>query len=172
MLPADDRTRPRITSNTMRADTSLWHHQVETFFALLALCAENSPSMVNSPHKGQWCGALMFSLNCTWINAWENNREVGDLRCHCAHYDVIVMWKYTIYNKLWYCCYMVNFLQNACKKHYNSPLGWEKEYFLWVQTLICILPSPLLYYTIYIPCHTRHKARLNFIYVILYCFMF
>ena len=48
-------------------------------------------SPVNSPHKGQWRGALMFSLICVWINGWVNNREAVDLRCHCAHYDVIVM---------------------------------------------------------------------------------
>ena len=30
---------------------------------LLALCAGNSPVPVNSPHKGQWRGALMFSLS-------------------------------------------------------------------------------------------------------------
>ena len=30
-------------------------------------------SRVNSPHKGQWRGALMFSLICTWINGWVNN---------------------------------------------------------------------------------------------------
>ena len=45
---------------------------------------------VNSPHKGQWRGALMFSLICTRINIWVNNREAGDLRRHRAHYDVIV----------------------------------------------------------------------------------
>ena len=45
----------------------------------------------NSPHKGQWRGALMFSLICSWINGWVNNREVGDLRRHRAHSDVIVM---------------------------------------------------------------------------------
>ena len=27
-------------------------------------------SPVNSPHKGQWHGALMFSLICVWINDW------------------------------------------------------------------------------------------------------
>ena len=48
-------------------------------------------SPVNSPHKGQWCGALMFSLICVWINGWVNNREAGDLRRHRAHYDVTVM---------------------------------------------------------------------------------
>ena len=48
-------------------------------------------SPVNSPHKGQRRGALMFSLICVWINGWENNREAGDLRRYRAHFDVIVM---------------------------------------------------------------------------------
>ena len=49
-------------------------------------------SPVNSPHKGQWHGALMFSLNCAWINSWVNL----DLRCHHthydAHYDITALW--------------------------------------------------------------------------------
>ena len=49
-------------------------------------------SPVNSPHKGQWRGALMFSLICTWINRWVNNRAARDLRRHRALCDVIVMW--------------------------------------------------------------------------------
>ena len=48
-------------------------------------------SLVNCLHKGQWRGALMFSLICAWINRWVNNREAGDLRRHRAHYHVIVM---------------------------------------------------------------------------------
>ena len=48
-------------------------------------------SPVISPHKGQWRGALMFSLICVWINDWVKNREAGDLRHHRAHCDVIVM---------------------------------------------------------------------------------
>ena len=48
-------------------------------------------SPVNSPHKGQWLGALMFSLICAWLNDWINNREAGDLRRHRAHYDVTVV---------------------------------------------------------------------------------
>ena len=51
-------------------------------------------SLVNSPQKGQWCGALMFSLICAWINGRVNNREAGDLRCHRSHYDVTVMPKH------------------------------------------------------------------------------
>ena len=68
-----------------------WRHQTETFSALLALCTGNSPVPVNSPHKGQWRGALMFSLICAWINDWVSNREAGDLRRHRGHYDVNVM---------------------------------------------------------------------------------
>ena len=30
---------------------------------------------VNSPHKGRWRGALIFSFICAWINGWVNNRE-------------------------------------------------------------------------------------------------
>ena len=48
-------------------------------------------SPVNSLHKGQWRGVLMFYLICIWINGWESNREAGDLRRYRAHYDVIVM---------------------------------------------------------------------------------
>ena len=64
-------------------------------------------SPVNSPHKGQWRGALMFSMICSLtclINGWVNNREAGDLRRHLAHYDVIVMCTVTIYMYLqwWY----------------------------------------------------------------------
>ena len=66
-----------------------WRHQMGTFSALLALCAGNSP--VNSPHKGQWRGALMFSFICVWINGWVINRMAGDLRRYRGHYDVILM---------------------------------------------------------------------------------
>ena len=48
-------------------------------------------SPMNSPHKGQWRRALMFSLICVWINGWVNYREAGDLRRYLAHYVVTVM---------------------------------------------------------------------------------
>ena len=68
-----------------------WRHQMESFSALLPLCAGNSPAPVNPPQKCQCRAALTFFLICVWITAWINNREAGDLRRHCAHYDVIVM---------------------------------------------------------------------------------
>ena len=40
-----------------------WHHQMETFFALLVLCDRNPHrSLLDSPHKCQWCGALVFFI--------------------------------------------------------------------------------------------------------------
>ena len=71
-------------------EKSWWRHQMETFSALLALWAGHR-SPVSYPHKGQWRGALMFSLICTLINAWVNNREAGDLIRHRAHYGVIII---------------------------------------------------------------------------------
>ena len=49
-------------------------------------------SPVNNLHKGQWRGALMFSLICVWINGWVNNPEAGDLRHYRSHYDVTVIY--------------------------------------------------------------------------------
>ena len=51
-------------------------------------------SPVNSPHKGQWRRALVFSMICARINGWVNNGEAGDLRRNHAHYDVTVMFQY------------------------------------------------------------------------------
>ena len=48
-------------------------------------------SPMTSPHKGQWRGALIFSLICVWINGWVNIGEAGDLRCYRDHYNVTVM---------------------------------------------------------------------------------
>ena len=94
-----------------RADTNSLSHQSWTSWLPLAYCPSSHDdvikwkhfprywpfvrgihrSPVNSPHKGQWRGALMFSFICVWINSWENNREAGDLRRYRAHYYVIVM---------------------------------------------------------------------------------
>ena len=64
---------------------------MEKFSALLAICAGNSPVAGEFPYKDQWREALLFSVICTWINGWVNNREAGDLRHYRAHYDVTVM---------------------------------------------------------------------------------
>ena len=48
-------------------------------------------SQVNSSHKGQWRGALMFSLLCARTNGWANHRDAGDLRRHRVHFGVTEM---------------------------------------------------------------------------------
>ena len=48
---------------------------------------------VNSPHKGQWCGTLLFSLICTRINGYTNTREAGDMRRH-RHYSSLITFNY------------------------------------------------------------------------------
>ena len=58
-------------------------------------------SPVNSPHKGQRRGALMFSLICAWINGWINNRAAGDFRRYRAHYDIIVIVCYSVVTANW-----------------------------------------------------------------------
>ena len=67
-----------------------WRHQVETFPRYWSFVWGIHWSPVNSPHKGQWRGALMFSLICAWTNGWVNNRGAVDLRRHRADYDVAV----------------------------------------------------------------------------------
>ena len=63
-------------------------------------------SLMNSPHRGQWRRALMFSLICARINGWVNNGEAGDLRRHRAHHDAIVM---VLEEKKWQFAYYSNY---------------------------------------------------------------
>ena len=72
---------------------SWWRHQMETFYALLAICAGNSPVPGEFPAQRPvtQIRALMFSLICTRINGWVNNGEAGHSIRHRAHYDVTVM---------------------------------------------------------------------------------
>ena len=48
-------------------------------------------SPIDSSHKDQWWGALMFSMICGWTNGWANNGDTGVLRRYRSHYDVTVM---------------------------------------------------------------------------------
>ena len=66
-------------------------HQMELFSALLAFVRGIHRSPVNSPNKGQWRVALMFSMMYAWIYGRVNIHGAGDLRRHHAHSDVTVM---------------------------------------------------------------------------------
>ena len=68
-----------------------WRHQMESFPCYWPFVRGIHRSPMNSPHKGQWSGALRFHLIRAWINGLVNNREAGDLRRHRAYYNVTVM---------------------------------------------------------------------------------
>ena len=68
-----------------------WRHQMEHFLRYWPFARGIHRPPVNSPHKVQWRGVVMFSLICAWTIGCANQRDAGDLRRHCAHYDVAVM---------------------------------------------------------------------------------
>ena len=70
---------------------SWWRHQMETFSALLALCAGNSPLTGEFPSQRAVTRSFDVFFDLPWINSWVNQREAGDLRRHRAHYIVTVM---------------------------------------------------------------------------------
>ena len=98
----------------VRSLSSWWRHQIETFSALLAICAGNSPVDGEFPAQGQWSGASMIFLICSWMDSWVNNVELGNLRRHRAHYDIRVMIPVQIHSR---CLYQLVILQKLmpCK---------------------------------------------------------
>ena len=80
--------------------------------------------LVNSPHKGQWRGTLMFSLICARINCWVNNREAGDLRRHRTHCDVIVM-RCPDTNLMSCCTQYLEVSFCHCSKMLSTTLKWS-----------------------------------------------
>ena len=64
---------------------------METFSALLALCAGDSPVTVEFPAQKPLTRSFDFFFGLRLSNGWVNNREADDLRRHSAHYDVTVM---------------------------------------------------------------------------------
>ena len=69
---------------------------METFSALLALCAGKSPVTGDFPAQRPMTRSFDIFFICAWTNGWLNNREAGDSRRHRAHYDVTVMEKFTV----------------------------------------------------------------------------
>ena len=66
---------------------------METFSALLAICAGNSP--VSGEFPAQRPVTRSFDVFFD-VRVWVNTREAGHLRRYRIHYDVIVMWKYRL----------------------------------------------------------------------------
>ena len=93
-----------------REPSSWWHHLMETFSALLALC-EGKPPVTGwfpSQRPVMRCFDVFFDLCLNWTHGWANNWDAGDLRCYCTHYDVSAMcinivWPYKTQQSMNYC---------------------------------------------------------------------
>ena len=58
----------------------------------------NHRSPVDSPHKGQWCGALMLSFICAWTSGWAIERRKWfdtPLQSLWRHYNVYFPFRVT-----------------------------------------------------------------------------
>ena len=77
-----------IRSHIYHDDVIKWKH----FPRYWPFVREIQRLPVNSPHRGQWRGALMFSLVYAWTNGSVNNWHAGGLRRHRAQFDVTVMY--------------------------------------------------------------------------------
>ena len=64
---------------------------MEIFFALLALCAGNSPVTVGFPSLRPVTRSFDVFFVLHLVKLLINNREAGDLRYHHARYEVTVM---------------------------------------------------------------------------------
>ena len=74
-----------------KASITRRRHQVETFAALLALCAGNSPVTGEFPTQRPVMRSFDVFYDPRLNNGWVINSEAGDLRRNRAHYGVIVM---------------------------------------------------------------------------------
>ena len=124
-------------------------------------CGDFTGDQWNSPHKGQWRAAFMFSLIYAWINGWVNNDEAGDLRRHRAHDDVIVicqfcrhwwymklsLWQLTVptltYNddsrfSITLCMLIAQEHMKSTYILYRYPLEWHIKLKLFVMKDLCL----------------------------------
>ena len=75
----------------------LWCHQMETFSALLALCAGNSLVTSEFPSQRPVTQSFDAFFDPRLNKRLSKQHEAGDLRCQCTHYDVTVMLTSYIY---------------------------------------------------------------------------
>ena len=123
---------------------------METFSALLAICAGNAPVT----------GEFPAQKPVAWINGWVNNREAGDLRRYRAHYDVIVMWQSsrevapagTSERHAPFSVCPAYIIWNADQQQWISKLGSIifQLHYAWWKSNISSLSNPRNIYTFYI----------------------
>ena len=88
----DDRSQ--LSNYTQLSGDAWWRHQMETFSALLALCAGNSPVTGEFPSQRSVTRSFDAFFDLRLYKRLRKIREAGDLRLHRAHYDFTVMEKF------------------------------------------------------------------------------
>ena len=104
--------------------SSWWRHQMETFSALLAFCAGNSPVTGEFPAQRPVTRSfdVFFDLHLNKRLSKQSRR--GDLRRHRANCDVTVL------------LYITMSLQDVCKHKINPPLCSYIRYLKLLKTMI------------------------------------
>ena len=100
----------QIKSFAYDHDVIKWKHF--PYYWLFVRGIDRSP--VDSLHKGQWHGALMFPLICAWTNDWTKTQDASCFRRHHSHYDVIVM-KFMVWYIFWTCHVVLYMCNNHAK---------------------------------------------------------
>ena len=100
-----------------------------SFSALPALCEGIHRSPLDSPHKDQWRGILMFSFICLWTHGWANNQDVGDLKRRRVHYCITVMWIQVVIHPHRNTCSLYDFgpILKISSKSVNTPWLWPGD---------------------------------------------
>ena len=107
---------------------SWWRHQMETFSVLLTICAGNSPVTGEFPAQRPMTRTFDFFFDLHLNNGCVNNHEASDLRHHCIHYGVTVMYGTVSFctNPLM-CMANVQWLSHWCHNVFFSQWAWDSE---------------------------------------------
>ena len=116
---------------------------METFSALLAIWAGNSPVTGEFPVQRPVTRSFHVFFALRLINGWANNREAGDLGRHRTHYDVIVM-LYFDWTAVWgnfNLCRNPNNFDNTCSGLYRNSNFHYSTKAMPQQTTIILSPA-------------------------------
>ena len=93
---------------------------METFPALLALCAGNSPVPGEIPTQRPMTQSFDVFFDLRLNKRWVNNGEAGDLRPYRTHYDVTVMKRILSF----FMDYTMYFIQLCRKVVWGNCMKW------------------------------------------------
>ena len=120
----------------------LWNHFMVTssnrtiFCVTGPLWGESTGDWWIPLRKASDIRSFHVSLICAWTNGWVNNRDAGNLRHHCAHYDGTVILRMFSILKIRYNVEVINIwtrnnhylpvLLMMSRLHISKALTWQK----------------------------------------------